>query len=141
MAFSQENDGGIVKNIRHFASPVFSMDLLPSVILCFRTVETPVPTIINRLSLRFLEDLLLLVTVSSRVVLNVRKANISYLQSKYFIAKRFHLPERANFIGAPAPSVQEERITEGNKSIEVLFERPPPGGGSRRRRVEESAIT
>ena len=67
MAFSQENDGGIVKNIRPFSSPVFSMDLLLSVILCFRTVETPVPTIISRLSLRFLEDLLLLVTVSSRV--------------------------------------------------------------------------
>ena len=31
---------------------------------------------------------------------HVRVANISHLQSKYFTAKRFHLPERANFVGA-----------------------------------------
>ena len=29
---------------------------------------------------------------------HVREANISHLQSKYFIAKRFHLPEWANFV-------------------------------------------
>ena len=34
--------------------------------------------------------------------LHVREANISHLRSKYFIAQRFHLPVRANFIGAPA---------------------------------------
>ena len=34
----------------------------------------------------------------------VRKANISHLRSKYFTAKRFHLPEWANFVGAPALS-------------------------------------
>ena len=35
---------------------------------------------------------------------HVRKANISHLRSKYFAAKRFHLPEWANFVGAPALS-------------------------------------
>ena len=29
---------------------------------------------------------------------NVRVANISHLRSKYFTAKRFHLPARANFV-------------------------------------------
>ena len=29
---------------------------------------------------------------------HVRVANISHLRSKYFIAKRFHLPARANFV-------------------------------------------
>ena len=33
---------------------------------------------------------------------HVRVANISHLQCKYFTAKRFHLPEWANFVGAPA---------------------------------------
>ena len=31
---------------------------------------------------------------------HVRIANISHLRSKYFTAKRFHLPGRANFVGA-----------------------------------------
>ena len=29
---------------------------------------------------------------------HIREANISYLQSKYFTAKLFHLPARANFV-------------------------------------------
>ena len=36
------------------------------------------------------------------VIYHVRKANISHLHSKYFIAKRFRLPEWANFIGSSA---------------------------------------
>ena len=33
---------------------------------------------------------------------HVRGANISHLRSKYFTAKRFHLPKWANFVGRPA---------------------------------------
>ena len=55
---------------------------------------------------------------------HVRGANISHLRSKYFTAKRFHLPERANFVGAPALSQVPQRVLfvmSGGKHISEMF--------------------
>ena len=46
---------------------------------------------------------------------HVRAANISHLQSKYFTAKRFHLPERANFVGAVSLTELRQKSTPFEK--------------------------
>ena len=48
----------------------------------------------------------------------VRGANISHLRSKYFTAKRFHLPKWANFVGRPAlQSVAQFSVLFDSKHI------------------------